>query len=132
MFFACICVDDFDIWLWNYSDSVVFFVFHLLLQVKYSRQNPFTLSLNYNQVKDQNCRRLIFISTCLGRKLWILNSINIVFKYISRVLWRYNINSDGKQFHQYQQQPPLTSNHWIQERSRHDVVNPGQAWSRHT
>ena len=36
--------------------------------------------------------------------------------YISVILWNESLNSDGQQFHQYQQneQPLLTSNHWTQ------------------
>jgi hypothetical protein len=42
--------------------------------------------------------------------------------------WKESLNSDGQQFHQYQQsgQPPLTLTHWTQEKiMTYDVGNTG-------
>ena len=39
---------------------------------------------------------------------------SIEYMYVSLILWEERLNSDGQQFHQYQQnkEPPLTSNQW--------------------
>jgi hypothetical protein len=48
-------------------------------------------------------------------------------------LWKKYINSDGQQFHQYQQNEhyPLTLTYWTQKKTTtYDDGNPGAGWDR--
>ena len=46
---------------------------------------------------------------------------NLKWHHMYILLWKEHQNTDGQQFHQYQQneEPFLTSNHWTQKRSWH-------------
>ena len=48
-------------------------------------------------------------------------------------LWKESLNSNGEQFHQYQQnkQSPFTLTHWTYKRPRHMMEIQVLAWDRH-
>ena len=54
--------------------------------------------------------------------------------YSVNLIWKESLNSDGQQFHQYQQskQLPLISNHWTEIRRWHTVMEiQVHAWDWH-
>ena len=87
------------------------------------------LGLSYNHFPERQTYLKYFLT-----KLWKvgIHSWNKKIKIKIKELWKESLNSDGQQFHQYQQnkQSPLTEH---KKQTRHMMLEiQVLAWDRHT